>query len=95
MGNMGDSNEETIVTDMFQKADVKNRIPCSKCWAKYVCGGDCFYNSFLVNGNIYDPDPVTCSMNQFFIEHAMDLLIKLYMIDVKHIDYLAKILRLR
>jgi len=95
MGTLDDSENDDTIVNIFQQAHIQNRKQCSKCWAKHICGGDCFYNSYLANGNIYDPDPIICEMNRFFIEHAIDLLIKLQEMDINHIEYFAKFLRLR
>ena len=95
MGTIADAMNETEIVELFQKAHVQNRAKCAGCWARYICGGDCFYNSYLINGNIHDPDPIICEMNQFFIEHAIDMLIRLQQLNPGHIEYLAKILRLR
>jgi len=95
MGSLDNQEDNANILDMFNKAHIQNRNPCSKCWARQICGGDCFYNSYMINGDIFTPDSIICEMNRFFIEHAIDLLIKLQTIDPKHIEYLAKFLRLR
>lgn len=38
---------------------------CSNCWARYYCGGGCFYQALVNNGNIKEPDPLRC---EFFKE---------------------------
>lgn len=40
----------------FYDENVNVRKECKKCWARYLCGGDCYYNSLLVNGDIFTPD---------------------------------------
>ncbi|MCL2424707.1 MAG: SPASM domain-containing protein [Oscillospiraceae bacterium] len=85
---------DLAVINMFENAHVQNRLQCSKCWARNICGGDCYYNSYIVNGNIHEPDPIKCSMNRFFIEHTVDLLIKLQEINPEYLSYLAKMLSL-
>lgn len=92
MGYIGDSDIGTDVADLFENAHVQNRTQCSKCWARNICGGDCHYNSYIVNGNIHDPDLIKCEMNRFFIEHAIDLLIRLQEINREYLPYLAKML---
>ncbi|MCL2250084.1 MAG: SPASM domain-containing protein [Oscillospiraceae bacterium] len=94
IGSLDSEEVNAAVIDMFEKVDVRNRHPCAKCWARNICGGDCYYNSYLVSGNIFDPDPIKCEMNKFFIENAVALLIRLQEIDRNHILYLAKMLSL-
>lgn len=92
MDKLDNKTPNNIVETMFQQAHFQNRLICSKCWARQICGGDCFYNSYMINGNIYDPDPVVCEMNRFFIEHAIALLLNIQIIDPNHITYLARFL---
>ena len=94
-GSIDSKEENPDIVDLFQQAHVQNRLRCSKCWARLICGGDCFYNSFLVNGNIMDPDPITCEMNRFFIEQAIHMLISLKVTDPGSITYLAKFFNLQ
>jgi len=88
-------NEKDVNHSVFEQAHVCNRTPCNKCWARYLCGGDCYYASLQTHGDINPPTSITCEMNRFFIEHAIDLLVKIQEIDPAHINYLAKLLRYR
>lgn len=81
------------IKQMFEQAHVCNREPCAKCWARFICGGDCFHNSYKVNGNICDPDPFICEINRFFIEQAIVFLIHLWETDKRLIEYLVRFLR--
>lgn len=85
----------TTIGQEFLDAHVQNRTPCSTCWAKRLCGGDCFYSSYMMYGDIYKPNPFACAMNRFFIERAIDMLMQIQRIDANHIAYMAKFLRLR
>ena len=38
---------------------------CSNCWARYLCGGGCWYNSYIVNQNVFKPDSVICSLKKY------------------------------
>ncbi len=84
--------ENESVREEFQCAHIQHREKCSTCWARFLCGGDCYYNSFVINGNIYDPDPFICEMNRFFIEYAIYMIMRLYEVDKKNIDYMARLL---
>ena len=42
--------------------DVNHRNPCSDCSIKYLCGGDCYYNSMLHTGNHNAPDKKMCEI---------------------------------
>ena len=87
-------NNDSIL-ELFENAHFQNRPRCFECWARQICGGDCYYNSYMINGNIHEPDPVVCEMNRFFIEQIIDLLTKIHLINPKHITYLASFLNRR
>lgn len=92
IGSINEPKQNEPVLKLFQNIHVQNRKKCSTCWARYICGGDCYYNSLDINGNPYEPDEFTCTMNRFFIENAVDLLMKLQSFDKNNLLYLAKIL---
>jgi uncharacterized protein len=93
ISSLDNSFENIAIKDKFQKAHISNRKPCVNCWANIICGGDCYFNSKLINGNIYEPDPMVCAMNRFFIEHTVELLINIFNINPYYIDYMAKLLQ--
>ena len=43
---------------------VDERPGCKDCWCKYLCGGTCYYNSFVNSEDISVPDPVECKLKQ-------------------------------
>ncbi|WP_054741508.1 radical SAM/SPASM domain-containing protein [Cellulosilyticum ruminicola] len=55
----------------FEAITIETRQECSKCWAKYICGGDCYHNSCLVNHSIYKPDSIICELEKFVIKKAL------------------------
>ena len=67
MGNFYSS----IHPNQYQKykdLSIHKREKCSKCWAKNVCGGDCYHNSYLNNGNLLTPDDTYCEIMLKLIE---------------------------
>ena len=50
---------------MFEKLSVNDRSKCSKCWARYLCGGDCYYNSLLNNGDMHEADDRYCTLVKY------------------------------
>lgn len=92
MGSIYGSDQASSIREKFVQASVENRGRCSTCWARYLCGGDCYHNSFLFSNNIFDPDPFVCEINKFFIESAIDLLIRLKYINENYISYLTRFL---
>ncbi|MCF0124844.1 MAG: SPASM domain-containing protein [Clostridia bacterium] len=50
---------------------------CSECWARYLCGGTCHYNSIVNNKTIFETDDFECQIRKCVIEEAINFLIKL------------------
>lgn len=55
----------------FIDGTVLRRNKCNKCWARNICAGDCFHNSYLAHGDIYEADDVFCSINKHLVEYAL------------------------
>lgn len=89
LGKIGESTEGNVKA-AFYKGSVCERDTCSKCWAKYICGGDCYHNSYLKNRDMMIPDSFMCEMNKFFIKQSVDLLCYLYKTNPRLIARLQK-----
>lgn len=59
--------------EKFLSLHVDNREPCKKCWARYLCGGGCYYQSMLANGNIDVPDKAKCELIKHLCLEAIRL----------------------
>lgn len=63
-----------------------DNTPCSKCWAKYICGGGCFYDGWTKNNNSLDPsNTLKCLIYKKQIEGAIMIyseLVRLNLLDV-------------
>ncbi|UCG88473.1 MAG: SPASM domain-containing protein, partial [Gemmatimonadota bacterium] len=40
----------------------EGRRGCSTCWARYLCGGGCYYEAVLANGGLEHPSPAHCRL---------------------------------
>ena len=76
IGNVKIGVQRDII-ERFKAATIDNRPLCKSCWAKYLCGGDCYHNSYLSNQNIEHPDKIFCELTKYFIEMAAYLINKL------------------
>lgn len=48
---------------------VVDRLPvCRLCWARYFCGGGCFYDNQARTGDMHRPDPLFCRETQTLCE---------------------------
>lgn len=58
MGGIGDYRAGEI--NEYHRAVVENLPECGYCWARYFCGGGCFYENRGRTGNMHRPDPLFC-----------------------------------
>jgi uncharacterized protein len=71
LGNLDDGITNTAIMAVFKNANIFNKAACRDCWAKYFCSGGCPANSYFTNGNLREPDDLTCAMQKKRIECAM------------------------
>lgn len=57
----------------FASLTVDSREPCCRCFARYICGGGCYYQAVLANGDIAQPDAVKCELIRFLTQLAIRL----------------------
>ena len=50
-----------------QSSLVYNRGQCKSCWARYLCGGTCYYNSYVITGDLNKIDEVECYLRKYLI----------------------------
>lgn len=64
--------------DTFGKMMNNDIIRCKECWAKYICGGECFYHAYLNSGSPWIPDDRNCKIKKKIIEMCIVLVVELY-----------------
>lgn len=69
-------------------AYVDNREGCSSCWARYICGGGCFFSSIEKNGNIHKAPEHYCDSYKQLFEISMYLYWKIQNFDSSILDQL-------
>lgn len=70
IGNIKDG----ITKEITHNITTNYRKPCADCWAKHLCGGTCFYNSYLSNNDILPADEIECIIKKHLIKHCLSLL---------------------
>jgi uncharacterized protein len=50
------------VQTLFKEASVPFKLTCSKCWARYICGGGCHATAIHFNKNIKKPYTIECDL---------------------------------
>jgi uncharacterized protein len=75
LGNVHDLHWAT--DSAFHSGSVGNREGCRSCWARYVCGGGCFYKNLVTRDNPMQPNPDDCAETITWIRKAIVLYFRL------------------
>lgn len=51
---------------------------CKVCWAKHLCGGDCYYHAYINNGSPWLPDDTVCYIMKEISKMCIALVVDLY-----------------
>lgn len=62
----------------FSRMRNSNIQKCRVCWAKYLCGGDCFYHAYLNTESPSTPDNRTCAVMTEIAKLCIVLVVNLY-----------------
>ncbi len=69
-GNVNTGDVDFSITSLLKTNHIFNKRKCSKCWAKYLCGSQCYGDIFESSGDIFEPNKNFCSMQKFKIKMA-------------------------
>lgn len=69
LGSVLDGSVNETLVQSFKEAHVHNKKGCTKCWARYLCGGGCYYKSLRYHGDIKAPEG--CGLHRHIIETAL------------------------
>lgn len=70
----------------FHRAPVDHLPTCSQCWARYVCGGGCFYNHKAQTGDLHRPDPFECREKMALYQGLIHIWCRLDEDDKKYLE---------
>lgn len=76
IGDVYDGLNETYNDFSLKRND--NIEKCKSCWAKYLCGGDCFYHAYLNNGSPWVPDDQVCTIMKEITKMCISLVVDSY-----------------
>jgi len=81
MGNpefkIGSIEEGIDFTQIKDDYKLENRIgKCKDCWAKYICGGTCYANSYYSYHDIRQICEWECKLEYFFAEKCLEFICK-------------------
>lgn len=68
---IGNMYWDTPISKTFGNLTVNNCEPCSTCSLRYLCGGDCYYNSYINTHSLSTVHPQMCDMLKYLCELAI------------------------
>jgi radical SAM protein with 4Fe4S-binding SPASM domain len=74
----------------FTKNNVEVDPTCEKCWAAYICGGECQMTGYLTSGERYKPNTYVCQYRKDLIKLSIAFVEQLKSIDEKGYEFLYK-----
>lgn len=74
---IGDSRGFNKHKKIYDSVTLKSIPKCSSCDVKYLCGGDCYYNSLLKTGNMFISDDEYCQLQRAIINESIALRYKM------------------
>lgn len=83
LGNIADYRAGTF--NNYHRAVVDNLPECRACWARYFCGGGCFYHNKAMTGDMRRPDGPGCREKKAMIEHLVHVHCQLGQADRQYI----------
>jgi len=70
---LGNIHKKGLDRELYKDMTVSDLSNCKKCNVKYLCGGDCFYNSLMKTGSQLTVDPEYCEIQKHIINLAIKL----------------------
>lgn len=66
---------EGLTADVFEwTAPVDTHPVCSRCWARYVCGGNCRQENLIATGSLRGLNEETCRNQQHLLEEVIRMI---------------------
>lgn len=63
---------------------------CKRCWIRFLCGGDCYHNSYLLTHDVYNTMDYFCVLNRTLVELAIDVFNTIMELDNSEILFIKK-----
>lgn len=78
---LGDIHDDGLELARYQNIIIDDIPQCRNCPLKYLCGGDCYYNSYMKNGKPDKPDAQFCELQKHIIEESILLCLQMQNTD--------------
>ena len=64
---------ERGVTERLLEHDLESRTACSRCWARWFCGGGCHHENVTTGGGLGEPNPITCDLFRHTMGRTLEI----------------------
>ncbi len=87
MGNVHDADfpgkRFKRIRDIFNNINVYSSPECSSCWARFLCGGECTWLSYIYNNNLYQPVEQRCMLMKSLIDALLPEIAEIFQDKIK------------
>jgi uncharacterized protein len=83
---IGTVYQKPIQQEEFTRSAADSNPTCSACWAKYYCGGGCYYDHTATNGSLSLPNADECDLIRHRIKLAIHLASQLERADFQWLE---------
>lgn len=97
MGNVHDDDfpgeKFNRCKEIFCKANVYNSSKCNACWARFLCGGDCHWQSYISYRSLSQPTEQRCFEMKSIIEALLLEIAVIFQDEIKTknlLDYMSQ-----
>ena len=79
----------------FDNLNVDAREKCKSCSIRYICGGDCYYNSHVNNGETSEPDKTFCEIQMCIVNCSIELKQKMEEFNPNGLKEIIRLLKIK
>jgi uncharacterized protein len=87
MGNVHDEDfpgeKFSKIREMFYKINVNTSYYCNSCWARFICGGECNWQSYLFYKDLSRPTEQRCLKMKLLIEALLPEIADIFQDKIK------------
>lgn len=98
-------NNDMVIGNIYNNLDlnknlittrhVTNRKKCNKCSIRFLCGGDCYFNSFIKTGDLCGSDEEMCKIMNSICNCAIWLSCEMERYDRNHFEKIVKHIQIK
>jgi uncharacterized protein len=71
------------IREMFYKINVYNSLDCNSCWARFFCGGECHFQSYITHGDLSRTTERRCLEMKSILEALLPEIAEIFSDEIK------------